>query len=126
VSGTFPTLPGLDISVKRSEIYSTLVQPGATGKEQRASFQSTPRFQFDLTFNFFRQTGFSANTVSDELAALQTFFETQKGQWDTFSFTDPVDSTVRTCRFAQDQLDIERIVALAWKGASAVRLISTK
>jgi hypothetical protein len=64
--------------------------------------------------------------VSDELAALQTFFETQKGQWDTFNYTDPVDSTVRTCRFAMDSMDIERIVNLCWKGASAVRLISTK
>jgi len=126
VSGTFPTLPGLDIAVKRTEIYSTLVQAGATGKEQRSSFQSTPRYQFDLTFNFFRQTAFSAQTTFDELASLVTFFETQKGQWDTFSFTDPVDSTVRTCRFAQDTLDIQRIVSLCWKGASAVKLISTK
>jgi hypothetical protein len=126
VSGTFPTLPGLDIAVKRTEIFSTLVQPGSTGKEQRASFQGTPRYQFELTFNFFRQTNFSAQTTFDELSTLVTFFETQKGQWDTFSFTDPVDGTVRTCRFAQDQLDIQRIVNLAWKGASAVKLISTK
>lgn len=126
MSGTFPTLPGLNIAIKRTEIYSTLVQPGATGKEQRASFQATPRFQFDLTFNFFRQAAFSAQTVFDELSSLQTFFETQKGQWDTFNFTDPVDSTVRTCRFAQDTMDIERIVYLCWKGASAMKLISTK
>ncbi len=126
MSGTFPTLPGLDIAVKRSEAYSTAVQVGSSGKEQRASFQATPRFSFELTFNFFRQTAFSAQTTFDELASLQTFFETQKGRWDTFSFTDPVDSTVRTCRFDQDTLSIERIVALAWKGAAAVRLISVK
>ena len=113
MSGTFPTLPGLDIAVKRSEAYSTAVQVGSSGKEQRASFQATPRFSFELTFNFFRQTAFSAQTTFDELANLQTFFETQKGRWDTFSFTDPVDSTVRTCRFDQDTLSIERIVALA-------------
>ena len=65
-------------------------------------------------------------TVFDELSSLQTFFETQKGMWDTFSFPDPVDSTVRTCRFAQDTMDIERIVYLCWKGASAMKLISTK
>lgn len=126
MSGTFPTLPGLDIAVKRTELYSTLVQPAASGKELRATFWSTPKFQYELTFNCFRQTGFSANTVSDELAALQTFFESQLGQFNTFNFTDPVDSTVKVCRFAQDTMDIERIVNLCWKGASAVKLIQVK
>ena len=126
MSGTFPTLPGLDISVKRTDVYSTMVQAGGTGKEQRASVQATPRYRFELTFNFFRQTNFSAQTTFDELASLVTFFETQKGRWDAFNFTDPVDGTVRTCRFDQDELDIQRIVQLCWKGVSAVKLISTK
>lgn len=126
MSGTFPTLPGLAISVKRYEVYSTVVQVGSSGKEQRGSFQATPRFTYELTFNCFRQTGFSPNTVSDELAALQAFFESQLGQMLTFNYTDPVSSSVVTCRFAQDTMDIERIVALCWKGASAVKLITVK
>ena len=126
MTATFPTLPGLDIAVKRTEIFATMVQPGASGKEQRASFWSTPRFQFDLTFNFFRQANFSAQTTFDELATLQTFFESMLGQFNTFNFTDPVDGSTKLCRFAQDTMDIEQIVQKAWKGASAMKLISVK
>ena len=121
----FPTFKGIDVAVKRSEIYSTLIQAGATGKEQRASFQSTPRYQFELTFNFLRQTGYSTNTVSDELATLQAFFESVLGQFGTFTFTDPVDSTVRTCRFAQDNDDLTRIGAKVWDGG-VIKIITVK
>ena len=121
----FPTLKGLDIAVKRTEIYSTLVQAAASGKELRASFQSTPRYQFELTFNFLRQSGYSSNTPSDELATLQAFFESMLGQWGTFTYTDPVDSTVRTCRFAQDTIDFTRIGNKVWDGG-VVKLISVK
>jgi hypothetical protein len=126
MTATFPTLPGLDITVKRTEIFSTVVQTAASGKELRGSFQATPRFQFDLTFNALRQTGFSVNTAFDELSTLQAFFESMLGMSGTFNYTDPVDGTVRLCRFYQDSMDIERIVNLAWKGSSAMKLISVK
>jgi len=125
MAGTFPTLKGLDIAVKRSEIYSTMVQVGSSGKEQRGSFQATPRFQFELTINFLRQTGYSTNTVSDELATLQAFYEAQLGQMLTFSYTDPVDSTVRTCRFMEDVQGLTRIGGKVWDGG-VVKLITVK
>lgn len=125
MTATFPTFKGLDIGVKRSEMYSTSVQVGASGKEQRASFQSTPRFQFELTLNFLRQAGYSTNTVTDELATLQAFFESMLGQWGTFNFTDTVDGTVRLCRFAQDNMDVTRIGGKIWDGGT-IKLITVK
>jgi hypothetical protein len=126
MTATFPSLPGLDIAVKRTgPIYSTGVQSGATGKEQRASWWSSPKFSYELTFNFLRQANFSAQTLFDEVLALKTFFDSMAGQFGTFNFLDPVDGVVRTCRFQQDQLDLEQIVYLVWKSGS-IRLLSVK
>jgi len=94
-SQVFPSLPGLDIAVKRTQSHATLVQTAASGKEQRASFRSgRPRYSYSLTFNFLRQSGFSRNTVYDELAKLSQFMADMKGRFDSFLFTDPVASTV--------------------------------
>jgi hypothetical protein len=65
------------------------------------------------------------NTLVDELSTLVTFFETHKGKWDSFLFNDPVDGAQRRVRFAQDNLDLERIVNLVWAG-NAIELISVK
>ena len=62
-----------------------------------------------------RQAGFSVLTISDELATLTTFFETHKGQWDSFLFNDPVDAVQRRVRFQEDTLTLEQIVTKAWK-----------
>jgi hypothetical protein len=122
----FPdTLMGFDIKVTRKEIYSTIVQSAASGKELRAGLWSTPRYSYQLNLNFVRQSGFSVNTLVDELSTLVTFFETHKGKWDSFLFNDPVDGAQRRVRFAQDNLDLERIVNLVWAG-NAIELISVK
>jgi hypothetical protein len=121
----FPTLPGLDIATKRSEIYSTGVQAAVSGKDLRAAWWSTPKYQYTLTINFLRQANFSLQTVGDELVTLTNFYETHKGQWDSFLFNDPVDGVQRRVRFMQDSLDLEQIVRLAWKGGS-IKLLSVK
>lgn len=90
----FPTLSGFDIKVAREQLYATAVQVAASGKELRASWWSTPRYRWQLTLNFARQAGFSINTASDEAAALTTFFQTHRGRWDSFLFTDPFESSV--------------------------------
>ena len=95
----FPTLPGLDIAIKRSVITSTMVQPASSGKEQRGTFWSTPRYSFDLTLNFARQAGFSAQTAFDEAQTLISFFAGQGGQGGKlipFWLTDPFNATAVT------------------------------
>lgn len=89
----FPTLPGLAIEVKRSVLTSTVVQGASSGKEQRGTFWSTPRYAFDLTINFLRQASFSAQTAFDEAQTLISFFAAQGGQLTPFWLIDPYSST---------------------------------
>jgi hypothetical protein len=122
----FPdTLMGFDIKVTRKEIYSTIVQSAASGKELRAGLWSTPRYSYQLNLNFVRQSGFSVNTLVDELITLVTFFETHKGKWDSFLYNDPVDGVQRRVRFDMDELTLERLFNLVWSGGS-IDLISVK
>lgn len=84
----FPTLPGMDIAIKRTPIYATKVQTASSGKELRASFQSSPRYRYALPLNFLRQA--VLNTSSDEASQLLSFFGTHKGKWDSFWLPDPM------------------------------------
>ena len=77
MTNVFLSLPGLAIDVKRNVLTSTVVQPASSGKEQRASFWSSPRYEWELTFNFLRQASFSPNTWYDEAANLVAFFAGQ-------------------------------------------------
>jgi hypothetical protein len=125
MSGTFPALPGIDQAIKRTPIYSTVVQVAPSGKEARAAFTATPRYRYELPVNFLRQVGYRTG-IADELALIQTLFDNNKGRWDTFSFTDPVDGVMRTCRFDQDNLPLEKIAEKAWKVDGAIVLFSVK
>lgn len=92
-SYVFPSLRGIDIKLGRSTVYATMIQGASSGKELRASWQAFPRHRYTLQVNFARQAGFSANTLTDEVATLQQFFDAHLGQLDTFLITDPVEST---------------------------------
>lgn len=116
---TFPTFIGLDISVVRTTIYATKVQRSGSGMERRAKFQATPLYRFRLRINSLRTT-----RAGNEVTALASFFERMAGQFDTFSFTDTVDGTVRTCRFESDELDLEQIVALLF--STGITFITVK
>jgi uncharacterized protein (TIGR02217 family) len=96
----FPSgLKGLDIEVDRVSMFSTLIQTGASGTEQRATFWTRPRWSYEWTLNFVRQSGFSAKTLSDELLQLASFFNTMRGKWDSFYFIDPVNGSPTACPF---------------------------
>lgn len=122
-NSVFPSFAGVDISVKRSEIYATKIQTSSSGKEMRASFQSTPRYRYELRLNFLRQAVY--NTATDEVAQLKTFFDTMLGSWDSFLFNDPVDGVQRRVRFEGDAMDLEQLVTGAWDGRT-IKLISVK
>lgn len=95
----FPSLPGFDIKVSRMPVYATLIQAAPSGKELRASFQSSPRFRYTLVLNFVRQAGFSAKTAYDEAATLMQFFADHRGAWDSFLFTDPYENHLTAKQF---------------------------
>jgi uncharacterized protein (TIGR02217 family) len=87
----FPSLRGIDIEISRTTTFSTLIQTAASGKELRASFWTTPRWVYEMTINFVRQSGFSAKTLVDELQQLASFFNAVRGAWDSFLLVDPVN-----------------------------------
>ena len=91
----FPSLPGVDIAIGRTQSHATLIQTSASGKEQRASLRSgRPCYTYTLRYNFLRQDGFSTN-VLDELRTLSKFMNDMKGRFDSFLFICPVESSVR-------------------------------
>src|SRR4051794_32226937 len=109
------------MEVVRTPVYATRVLTSKSGKEQRARFQSTPRYRFEVSIAFLRES----STLGNEMQALLDFFDAVKGKWDTFSFTDPYDGTSRTCRLDQDEINIGRIVNGVWQLPS-LKIISVK
>ena len=99
MSTIFPTLPGLDIGVKRTIQFATSVQTSASsGKELRAQWWSSPRYEWELDFNFLRQNGFGQATY-DEAQSLHDFFDAVGGQYTSFWYTDPYNNAVTAQNF---------------------------
>ncbi len=124
----FPTLPGADIAIKRTPVFSTLIQTSASGKELRASFQSTPRWRYEIPLNFLRIPGFSVNTSTNEMAAILGLFNAVRGSWDNFLFSDPYSKAASATPFgtgdgstvAFQLLDIEGFPAYDLNGTPTV------
>jgi uncharacterized protein (TIGR02217 family) len=86
--GVFPSLPGLSWSVTKSPVAQTRIQRAVSGRELRAMDYPYPLYQFQLVFNFLRQTpGYN------ELSTLLGFVEACYGAYGTFLFDDPADDT---------------------------------
>lgn len=85
----FPALSGLKWDRKKTPEWSTKVQRTASGKESRVSFFSSPLWNFSLTYEFLR-----TDHTFDELKSIVQLFNSCKGSFDTFLFSDPYDRTV--------------------------------
>lgn len=102
----FPSsLSGFDINVRRAPFYVTRVKSMDSGKEQRSSRQSSPRFRYTLSFNGGKTT---------ELSTLLNFFDSLKGKWDIFQYTDPYDAVTRNCRLDMDEWQLEQLWSGTW------------
>lgn len=89
-TAVFPTnLKGLGFDFKRSPLWSTTRMASASGKETTIGYWSSPRWQYELVFNFLRD-----NPTDGELAALRGFFNARQGQFDTWLYLDPDDNSV--------------------------------
>jgi hypothetical protein len=108
---TFPTFPSRAISIKRRALFSTKVQTSTSGMELRTSWQSRPKYEFQITFEAL-VTGKGGLTQPQ---ILNSFYVRMRGAYDTFKFTDPLDGTERKCRFMDDNLELERFSAYHWK-----------
>jgi hypothetical protein len=109
----FPAFPSRSITVRRRASFSTKIQTSASGRELRASWQSRPRYEYQVTFEAL-VTGRGGRTQPQELG---DFYARMRGAYGTFDFTDPLDGRTRTCRFAEDGLELERFTAHHWKTA---------
>lgn len=87
-NAVFPDLPGLEIKVKKTPIWNTRVQTAVSGKELRASLYSTPLYELALSYSVLR-AGAEA-----ELQNVVGFFNARKGKFDSFLYSDPLDSSV--------------------------------
>jgi hypothetical protein len=97
-AATFPSLPGV-ICEGRAPFFGTQVQQAVTGAELRVKRRDVG-YRYTLTVRWLRPWLGEDDT-------LYQFFVARNGSWDSFLFTDPVDSVQRAVRFADDDLDLE-------------------
>jgi len=110
---TFPAFPSRAITIRRKALFATKIQTANSGRELRTSWQSRPKYEFQITFEALI-TGKDGKTQPQ---ALNDFYVRMRGAWDTFRFIDPLDGTERVCRFVDDGLELERFSAYHWKTA---------
>jgi len=80
--------------------YNTLRTNESYGKERRRNKWASPRRAWNLNF-----TNASGTAVTDII----NFYTTVSGSFDSFSWTNPVDSTAYTVRFQEGSLKREFI-----------------
>jgi hypothetical protein len=114
-------LPGVDIKIERTPIYSTAVLEAQSGKEQRASWWSAPRYKYVVQVNFMRSNG----PDGDEGYRLIDFLDQHAGRFDSFLLDDPYDGVQRRVRFDDDALLTARVLDGVWE-ALKIALISVK
>lgn len=88
-NAVFPALPGLEIGVSRSPVWSTTKKPSVNGREYRSANMSYPSYAIKLSFSVLRQT-----TGFTEFSDLVGFFNARQGSFDSFLWTDPDDNSV--------------------------------
>lgn len=83
----FPALPGLKWSSFRTPMWSNTVKTTDSGREFARSAWSSPRWSYRLQYEFLRADALG------ELQQLVGFFNTHRGDFDTWLFLDVDDST---------------------------------
>ena len=79
----FPTPVGLGWTIGRSPESNTIVQRAVSGFERRTALMSYPLWHFRLTYEFLR-----SDSVNVELQAMDDFFRSRQGKFDSFLFED--------------------------------------
>ena len=98
---SFPTLAGLGWSVHKKPMFSTLVASHVSGREVRDALYQNPIWQFELTFDALSSSPISYPGAGvNSLQALMGFFLQMRGQFGTFLYADPTDSTAANVTFA--------------------------
>lgn len=92
----FPELPGLEWDTSITPMFNTKIMTSINGRELRASFQASPKYEISLSYAFLRE-----NKSRKELQQLQGFFLERRGAFDSFLFKMPDDNQFN-CTFIGD------------------------
>jgi uncharacterized protein (TIGR02217 family) len=85
----FPTLTGLGFDVVRTPRWNNTTQRAVSGKTVRVAYWSYPIWTWELKFEFLR-----GDTTNREFQNLASLFNTVRGSYDSFLYTDADDKSV--------------------------------
>jgi len=98
---SLPSLPGLSWSRHKKPAFSTRVAPHVSGREVRVALMSYPLYEFEAVYSgLTSSTSSYAGLGGASLQSLMGFFLQLQGQFGTFLYIDPDDSTVAGQAFA--------------------------
>lgn len=92
----FPELPGLEWDTSITPMFNTKIMTSINGRELRASFQASPKYEISLSYAFLRE-----NKGRNELQQLQGFYLERRGAFDSFLYKMPDDNEF-SCTFISD------------------------
>ncbi|BAP67344.1 DUF2460 domain-containing protein [Acinetobacter baumannii] len=92
----FPELPGLEWDTSITPMFNTKIMTSINGRELRASFQASPKYEISLSYAFLRE-----NKGRKELQQLQGFYLERRGAFDSFLYKMPDDNEF-SCTFIGD------------------------
>ena len=87
-----------DFVLAETDKFTTLVSQFENNVEQRRAKVASAYRTWKLQYR---------NRTATELSTLQTLFNTKKGQLTSFLWTNPLDSTQYTVRFASDEIEYQ-------------------
>lgn len=88
-TAVLPSLVGLGFPVKRTAMWSNIVQAASSGKEVRIAQWTFPKYKWTLLYNVLR-----SNMGWTELQTLLGFFNQRQGMFDSFLYRDADDNSV--------------------------------
>jgi uncharacterized protein (TIGR02217 family) len=115
---SFPTLSGLGWSVHKKPVFSTIVAGHVSGREVRHALYQNPIWQFELAFDGLDSTADTYPGLGpNSLQALTGFFLDCQGQFGTFLYVDPTDSSATGATFATGDGTTESFTFSRYMGA---------
>jgi uncharacterized protein (TIGR02217 family) len=91
---SFPVLAGQGWSVHKRPTFSTRVASHVSGREVRQPLFAYTLYEFELTFDGLASNESFPGVGASSLQSLMGFYLQCEGQYGTFLYTDPTDTTV--------------------------------
>ncbi len=88
-TNVLPSLKGIGFDVVRTPVWDSIVQTSISGKEVRIANQTSPRWTWEIPYDFLR-----SDPANLEFQSLIGFFNARQGQFDTFLYEDADDNAV--------------------------------